>query len=137
MARWWKQERSPWATASWPRPPDASLVSNPGTAPAGRPCSPPAQQEHRLLAEQVPEPPRRIEPQRPPPGIERHRLLHLGAGNLAEPAEILDRAEVDVGRIPPVIGQVVGARHVAAEQELQADAPMPEVGKRHDGVPAD
>ena len=39
----------------------------------------PAQQEHRLLAEQVPEPPRRVEPQRPAPGIERERALHLGA----------------------------------------------------------
>src|SRR5262245_21226432 len=118
MARWWRQERSPWATASWPRQPDAPAISacpgkvgtgfpirtcaskessNSGTAPAGRPGSPPAQQEHRLLAEQVPEPPRRVQTQRPPPGIERHRLLHLGPGHVAELAEILDGAEMDIG----------------------------------------
>src|SRR3954463_9457984 len=87
----------------------------------------PAQQEHRLLAEQVPEPPRRIEAQRRAPGVERHCALHLGAGDVAEDAKILDGAEVDVRRIPPRIRQVVGARHVAAEEKLQADFPVAEV----------
>ena len=67
------------------------------------------QQKHRLLAEQIPEPPRRVEPQRRAPGVERHRALHLGAGDLAELAEVLDGAEVDVGRVVPGIRQIVGA----------------------------
>src|SRR5690349_13663628 len=62
----------------------------------GEPLTPAAEQEHRLLAEQVPEPPRRSEPQRPAPGIERDGLLHLGSHHIAELAEVLDGAEVDV-----------------------------------------
>src|SRR5262245_12500686 len=129
MPRWWAQERSPWATASWPRRPDGPAINSAGAAaaPAGQLGSSPAQQEHRLLAEQVPEPPRRVEAQRPPPGIERHRLLHLGPGHVAELAEILDGAEMDIGRIPPSIGKIVGTRHMPAQQELEADTPMPEI----------
>src|SRR5215470_2700312 len=41
-----------------------------------RSLRPPAQQEHRLLAEQIPEPPRRIEPQRTAPVVQRQRPLH-------------------------------------------------------------
>src|SRR5262245_16542644 len=105
----------------------AKESSNPGKAPARRTGSSPAQQENRLLAEQVPEPPRRVEAQRPSPGIERNRLLHLGPGHVAELAEILDGAEMDIGRIPPGIGKIVGARHMPAQQKLKADAPMAEI----------
>src|SRR5215468_3170147 len=77
----------------------------------------PAEQENRLLAEQVPEPPRRTQAQRPSPGIERHRLFHLGADHIAQRPEILDGAEMDVGRIPPCVGKIVGLRHVTAEQK--------------------
>ena len=52
-----------------------------------------AQQKHRLLAEQIPEPPRHFQPHAPAPGVERHRLLDLGAGYAAELAEILDAAK--------------------------------------------
>src|SRR3954466_7557121 len=89
--------------------------------------TPSAQQKHRLLAEQVPEPPRRVEAQRRAPGVESHGALHLGAGDVAESAEILDGAEMDVRRIPPRIRQVVGRRHVAAEEKLQADFPVPKI----------
>ena len=94
----------------------AARLSRAGFTRPGRRSLTPTQQEHRLLAEQVPEPPRRVEAQRPAPGVERHRLLHLGADDVAELAEVLDGAEMDVGRILPGVGQVVGARHVAAEQ---------------------
>src|SRR5262245_18905248 len=86
-----------------------------------------AEQEHLLLAQEIPEPPRRVEAQRPAPGIERHRLLHLHVRHPAELAEILDAAEMDVGRLPPGIGQVIGVRHVAAEADLQADLPVAEI----------
>src|SRR3984957_6451426 len=52
----------------------------------------PAEQEHRLLAEQVPEPPWCIEPQRASPGVECERAFHLGAGRQAQVAEVLDGA---------------------------------------------
>src|SRR6267154_6204632 len=88
---------------------------------------PPAQPEHRLLAEHVPEPPRRVEAQRRPPRIESHRLFHLGPGRDAKLAEILDGAEVNVGRIVPCIGQIVGPRHAATKHDLHPDAPMAEI----------
>src|SRR5262249_52399893 len=105
MARWWRQERSPWATASWPPHQRLAIDSRAGAgqalarmghrrAPASGLGLSPAQQEYRLLAEQVPEPPRRVQTQRPPPGVERHCLLHLGSGHVAELAEILDGAEM-------------------------------------------
>ena len=64
----------------------------------------PTQQEHRLLAKQIPEPPGRIEAQRRAPGVERHRPLYPRAGDLAQFAEVLDGAEVDVGRVVPLVG---------------------------------
>src|SRR4051812_39576385 len=70
-----------------------------------RSLTPSAQQEHRLLAEQVPEPPGRVKAQRRAPGVERHGAFHLGTGVVAQRAEILDGAEMDVRRIPPRIGQ--------------------------------
>src|SRR4051812_1865780 len=95
------------------------------------------QQEYRLLAQQVPEPPRRVESQHATPGVKRHRPLNPGAGRLAELPEILDRAEMNVGRFPPIVGKILGARHVAAEHNLQPDAPMTEIRKRHDPVAPD
>src|ERR1700719_1669732 len=66
-----------------------------------RPSSLAAQQENRLLAEKIPEPPGRIEPQWRAPGIKRHRPLHLDPNFGAEPAKILDGAMVDIGRVVP------------------------------------
>src|SRR5262249_6836499 len=98
---------------------------------------PPAEQEHRLLAEQIPEPPGRIEPQRTAPGVERAGALHLGADGEAEIAEILDGAEMDVRRVVPRVRQIVGARHAATEQEQHADLPVTEIRKRHHRMAAD
>src|SRR5262245_21758328 len=98
---------------------------------------PPAQQEHCLLAKQVPGPPWRVEAQRPPRRIERHRLFHLRSRHRAKLTEILDGAEMNVGRVPPGIGQVVGARHVSSEHDLHPNLPVPEIGKRHDPVATD
>src|SRR5579862_9034584 len=93
----------------------------------------PAEQKHRLLAEQVPEPPRHFQPHAAAPGVERHRLLDFGARGVAQLAKILDAAEVNVGRLIPGVRQIAGARHLAAEQDLQPDVPVPEIRKRHDG----
>src|SRR3954469_24987534 len=96
-----------------------------------------AQQEHALLAEHVPEPPRRVEAQRPAVEIERHRALHLDVDFAAQLHEILDGAEMDVGRVVPGRGEILGARHVAADQKLQAHLPETEIWERHDGAAAD
>src|SRR5262249_25789983 len=73
------------------------------TAPSPRrgPFVASAQQEDRLLAEQIPEPPRCVEPQRAAPGIERTRPFHLGADRVAQIAKVLDGAEMDVRRVVP------------------------------------
>src|ERR1700693_4210910 len=64
-----------------------------------------AQQEHALLAEHVPEPPGRAEPQRAAVEVERHRALHLDIDLVAELHEVLDGAEMDVRRVVPGRGQ--------------------------------
>src|SRR5579863_3797344 len=81
---------------------------------AGGKCglAPPAQQKNGLFAEKVPERPRHLQPDAPAPGIKRHRLLDLGAGDAAELAKILDAAEMNVRRFVPRIRQVIGMRHV-------------------------
>src|SRR5205807_2158419 len=80
-----------------------------------------AQQEHRLLAKQIPEPPWRIEPQRRAPRIKGDGFFHLHPRHLTEIAEIFDGAEVDIGRVVPCVWQIVGYRHRAVEQKLQPD----------------
>src|SRR5882757_8550115 len=87
----------------------------------------PAQQKHALLAEHVPEPPRRVEPQGPAVEIERHRALHLDVDLIAELHEILDGAEMDVRRVVPGRRKILRARHVAANQELQPHLPEAEI----------
>src|ERR1700757_2476564 len=76
----------------------------------------PAQQKHALLAEHVPEPPGRVEPQRAAIEIERDRALHLDVDLVAELHEILDGAEMDVRRVVPCRRQVFRARHVTADK---------------------
>src|SRR5258708_28048947 len=72
------------------------------------------EQKYALLAEHIPEPPGRGEPQRPAVQIERHRALHLDIDLVAKLHEILDGAEVDVRRVIPDRRQILGARHLAA-----------------------
>src|SRR5947209_8150938 len=60
-----------------------------------------AEEKHPLLAEHVPEPPRRIQPQRPAVEIERDRSLHLDVDLVAKLHEILDRAEMNIRRVVP------------------------------------
>jgi hypothetical protein len=75
----------------------------------------PGEQKYALFAEQVPEPPGQIDPQRAAMEVERDRALHLDVDLVAELHEILDGAEVDVRRIVPGRRQVLGARHVTAD----------------------
>src|SRR6202035_5332267 len=96
-----------------------------------------AEQEDTLLAEHVPEPPRQIDPQRTAVEIEGYRALHLDVDLVAELHEILDGAEMDVRRVVPGRRQVFGARHVAADQELQPHLPETEIRERDDGTAAD
>ena len=82
-------------------------------------------------------PPRRIEAQRPPPGIEHDRRFHLGADDVAEPPKILDGAEVDIGRVPPIVRKVIGARHVSAQQRFAGEFSNDRNWERYDAVSAD
>src|SRR5437762_334802 len=75
-------------------------------------------QKHALLAKHVPEPPGRIEPQRPAVKVECDRALHLDVDLVAKLHEVLDRAEMDVGRIVPGRRQVFGPGHMTADQQL-------------------
>src|ERR1700736_4275796 len=97
----------------------------------------PAQQKHALLAEHVPEPPGRVEPQRAAVEIECDRALHLDVDLVAELHEILDGAEMNVWRIVPGGGQIFGARHVPADQQLQPHFPEAEIRERHDAAVSD
>src|SRR5690348_210445 len=57
---------------------------------------PPLQQEHTLVAEQVPDPPGQGDADGLAAGIERDGLFHLGADLAAQLHEIPDGAEMDV-----------------------------------------
>src|SRR5687767_13452809 len=81
-----------------------------------------AEEEDGLFAEQIPEPPRRVQPQSFAPGIERNSLLHLYANLVTQIAKVLDGAEVDVWCFVPIGRQIIGARHMPAEHDLPADA---------------
>src|SRR3981189_3901528 len=94
-----------------------------------------AQQKHALLAEHVPEPPGRVEPQRTAVEIERDWALHLDVDLVAELHEILDGAKMYVRRVVPGRRQIFGARHVAADQQLQPHLPETEIWKQHDPPP--
>ena len=102
-----------------------------------RPRALPLQHEHRLRAEQVPQPPRRADAHRLAVAGERDAALDAGADFVEQADEIADRAEMDVRRLVPGVVQRVGPRHAAAKQQLQPHAPMTEIRKRHDGAPAD
>ena len=52
----------------------------------------------------------------------------------AEQAEIVQAEQVDVGRIVPVVGQRLGYRHHARDQQGQAVADEGEIGKGHDAL---
>src|SRR5262245_2456835 len=102
MARSWRVEKSPSGTSRATEPSSqgarlpAHCVGGSQLTRCSAAHTSPAEQKHALLAEQVPGPPRRVEPQRPSPGVERHRFFHPGTHHLAELAEILDGAEMDV-----------------------------------------
>src|ERR1700742_2026973 len=96
-----------------------------------------AQQKYALLAEHIPEPPRRAQTQRPAVKIERDRAFHLDVDLVAELHEILDGAEMDVRRVVPGGREVFRARHVTANEELQSHPPEAEIRKRDDGAAAD
>ena len=51
--------------------------------------------------------------------VERHRLLDPRVDLLHELHEVAHRAEMDVGRVVPAVGQVLGDRHAARQQKLR------------------
>ena len=68
--------------------------------------------------------------------IERDGALHVDVDLVTELHEILDGAEMDVRRVVPCRRQIVGARHLALHQQLEAHFPVAEIRKRHDGAVA-
>src|SRR3982074_390336 len=97
----------------------------------------PGEQTHALFAAQVPGPPGQIDPQRTAMEVERDRALHLDVDLVAELHEILDGTEMDVRRIVPGRRQIFGARHVAADEQLQPHFPETEIRERYDGATSD
>src|SRR5947199_2082761 len=95
------------------------------------------QQEHALHAKHIPEPPGRVEPQRPAVKVECDRALHLDVDLVAKLHEVLDRAEMDVWRIVPGRGQVFGPGHMTADQQLQPHLPEPKIREGHNGAMPD
>src|SRR5579883_549054 len=51
--------------------------------------------------------------------------------------EVVHRQEVDVRRVVPLVREELGFRRAAGEQVGQANRPVAEVRKRHDGATAD
>src|SRR5215207_7176761 len=104
---------------------------------ASLPRPAPTEQEHALLAEHVPDPPGQRQRHRAAVEIERDGTLHLDVDLVTELHEILDRAEMDVRRVVPGRRQILRARHMATDQELQPHLPEAEIRKRDNGALAD
>src|SRR5438270_13117417 len=66
------------------------------------------QHEHRLRAEQVPQPPRRADAHGLAVAGERDAALDAGADLVKQTDEVADRAEMDVRRLVPRVSQRVG-----------------------------
>src|SRR5436190_567887 len=60
-----------------------------------------------------------------------------GAQPVAQHQEIAACAEVDVGRVVPMVVRQLRFRHLAVKQQAEADAPEAEIGERHDRPLAD
>src|SRR5258707_11194171 len=97
---------------------------------ASLPRPAPAEQKHALLAEHVPDPPGQRQRHRAAVEVEGDRALHLDVDLVAELHEILDGAEMDVRRVVPGGGEIFGARHVAADPQLQPHLPETEIRER-------
>ena len=55
----------------------------------------------------------------------------------AEGLEIIEGAQVDIGRVVPLVCERRRHRHAAAQCQLQATLPVPEVWERHDALLTD
>ncbi len=95
------------------------------------------QKKHGLQGDEVVQEGRHLRAERMAVGRERERALHLRADHVAQLPKVLDRAEVNVRRFVPRLGQIPCHRHAAVGEDLPADAPMPEIRKRHDHVARD
>src|SRR5471032_2574611 len=84
----------------------------------------PAQNEEPLLGEQISEPAHRVERKRLAGAVERQAALDDDAGLAAQRHEILDRTEMDIRRVVPVVAEQRRLRHAPVEEQAQADAPM-------------
>src|ERR1700759_3809878 len=93
-----------------------------------------AQQEHALLAEHVPDPPRQVQRHRPAERVERHGAVHLDVDLVAKLHKLLDGPELDVGGVVPRPGKIPRARQMPADQELQPHLPEAEIRERDDGA---
>ena len=95
----------------------------------------PVQEKNRLIAQQIPRPWRENPMQRLASEIERDALVDRRADLARQRHKVGDRAEMDVRRVVPGMGQAFGHRHPAREGDLGPDAPMAEIRHRNDGAP--
>src|SRR5262245_25630336 len=117
------------------RPAEACWVARYALDPTYAPLAP--QQEHRLLAEQVLQIDRRAGGELLTPRVEGGGSLYRRTDFPAKVDEIDDRAQVRIRAVVPLLGQIGRDRHAATEQEFEANAPVAEVGERHDRALAD
>src|SRR5579862_7984016 len=95
------------------------------------------QHENPLLGEEIGKRPTRIERERTAIAVERDAFLDAHADLVTQRDEITDRAEMDVGRIVPLMIEQPRYRHAAAQRQAGANPPEAEIGKRHDRPLAD
>ena len=75
----------------------------------------PRQHEHALLGQQVGEAAARVERERPAVPVEGQAALDPGADLVAQRHKVADRAEMDVGRVVPMVVQQLRFRHLGRE----------------------
>src|SRR5260370_2968509 len=97
----------------------------------------PAKDEDALLGEQIGQAAARIERIGLPLAVKRDAAVDADADVVAQRDKVADRAEMNVGGLVPGVGKTMRDRHPAGQQKPEADAPEPEIRKRHDRPPAD
>src|ERR1700719_2404802 len=97
----------------------------------------PAKDEDALLGEQVGQAAAGIERIRLTVAVQRDAAVDADPDLVAQRDKVADRAEMNVGGLVPGVGETMRERHPAGQQKSEADAPEPEIRKRHDRPPAD
>src|SRR6185369_12870466 len=95
------------------------------------------QNKDALLGQQIGEVAARIEGKRAAMPVEGLATLDAGSDLVAQRNKVVDRAQMDVRRVVPVVVEQLGNRHPTAEEQSKTNPPEPKIGKRHDRPLAD